>query len=90
MKTVFGSEVFALLYELMFFAIPTLVLIFFGISLYRYRTAVTENKKSPDTFAPEEIKRRKVFLILSAVMMAVLAVVVAGFVVLLFMAIAFM
>ena len=78
------------IYDLIFFAVPAALLVFFGVSLYRYRTAVKQNKRTPDTFPPEEIKKRKTLLIISSVTAAVLVAVVVGFIAMLFMAIAFM
>ena len=79
-----------LLYDILFFAIPAAMILFFGISLYRYRSAVSKNKANPGTFAPEEVKKRKTCLIVALVIAGVLAIVVIGFIALLFMAVAYM
>lgn len=79
-----------LMYDIMFFAIPAFVIALFGSSLYRYVSAKKQNKATPGTFSDGEIKKRKIMLIVLSVIAGVLAVVVIGFVALLFMAVAFM
>ena len=79
-----------LIYNILFFAIPTIFLVLFGLSLYRYLSAKKANKKVPGTFSDEEMKKRKLFLIALSIVAGVLAVVVIGFLALLFMAVAFM
>lgn len=74
----------------LFFAIPTAFLVGFGISLYRYLSAKRRNKQTPGTFSPEEIKKRSTVVIVLAVTLGVLLAVVIGFIVLIYMAIAFM
>lgn len=78
------------LYDLLFFGIPAILIALFGVSVYRYVSAVKQNKEVPGTFSPEEIKKRRTLLIVSSVAAGVLAAVVIGFVWLLFMAVAFM
>lgn len=80
----------SLVFDLLFFAIPTALLVFFGISLYRYLSAKSKNKRLPGTFSPEEVKYRRTALILSSVMAGILLAVVIAFVILLSMAIAYM
>ena len=79
-----------LLYSILFLAIPAIVIVLFGVSLYRYISAKKRNKNAPGTFPPEEIKKRKIFLIITSVILGVFVVVVIGFMALLFLAIAFM
>ena len=79
-----------IIYDIIFFAIPTILILFFGISFYRYRQAKQINKEKPGTFSDEEIKKRKIFLIISAILAGILAAVAVGFIVLLYMDIAFM
>ncbi len=78
------------LFDLLFFGIPAILIALFGISVYRYVSAVKQNKEIPGTFSPEEIKKRRIALIVFSVAAGVLAAVVIGFVWLLFMAVAFM
>ncbi len=77
-------------YDILFFAIPAILIILFGISLYRYVSAKKKNKKVPGTFSDEEMKKRKIVFIIFSIVSGVLAVVVIGFSVLLYMAVAFM
>ena len=78
------------LYSILFLAIPAVLIVLFGVCLYRYISAKRQNKNVPDTFPPEEIKKREIFLIVSSVLLGVFAAVVMGVMVLLFLAIAFM
>ena len=78
------------MYDIIFFSIPTALILFFGISLYRYRYAKALNEQEPGSISPKELKTRKTLLIVSSVMAAVLAAVVIGFIALLFGAVAFM
>lgn len=78
------------LYDLLFFGIPAILIVLFGISVYRYVSAVKQNKEVPGTFSPEEIKKRRIALIVFSVAAGILVAVVIGFVWLLFMAVAFM
>ena len=79
-----------MLYDILFFGIPVILLVLFGVSVYRYDSAKKRNQAVPGTFSEEEIKKRKTMLIVLSVIAGVLAAVVIGFVVLLYMAIAFM
>ena len=79
-----------ILYDVLFFAIPALLLVLFAVSLYRYVSAKKRNKAAPGTYAPGEVKKRGIMLIVSAVAAGVLAVVVLGFIALLSLAVAFM
>ncbi len=79
-----------MLYDILFFGIPAVVLVLFGICLYRYRSAKNQNAEEPGSVSPEELKRRKLLLIITASVTGVFALVAVGFVALLFMAVAFM
>ncbi len=77
-------------YDILFFAIPTIIVVILGVSIYRYVSAKRKNKLAPDTFSPKEIKKRKTWLIVASVITGVLVAVVIGFIALLFMAVASM
>ncbi len=79
-----------LLYDIIFFAIPVILIALFGISLYRYISAKKQNKAVPGTFSDSEIIKRKTMLIVLSVIAGILAIIVVGFMALLFMAVAFM
>ena len=68
-----------ILFCTLFFAIPAILFVLFCLGLYRYCSAKKQNKKAPDTFSEAEIKKRKVFLIVSCVVMCVFVAVVIGF-----------
>ncbi len=79
-----------LVYDSLFFTIPVVLLTFWGISIYRYVSAKKRNSKDPETFSPSEMKTRKIVLIIASILAGVFIVIVIGFIVLLFSAIAFM
>ena len=79
-----------LLYDIFFFAIPIILIALFSVSLYRYISAKKQNKMAPGTFSDTEIKKRKIMLIVLSVIAGALAVIVIGFIALMFMAVAFM
>ena len=73
-----------------FFAIPLMAIAYLGVSIYRYASAKRQNKLTPGSIPPEEIKRRLIRLIVSAIVVAVLVIVVIGIINLFFMAVAYM
>ena len=79
-----------IIYDILFFAIPAIIIALLGVSIYRYLSAKRRNKLTPGTVSNEEVKKRKILLIVSAILAGTLAVVVIGFIALLFMAVAFM
>lgn len=79
-----------LIYDILFFTIPIILIALFGVCLYRYIIAKRKNKKKPGTFSDNEVKLRFLLLILTFVMMLVFVSVVVGFIALLYMAVAFM
>lgn len=79
-----------LLYKLLFFGIPAIVLVLFVVSLVRYVVAKRKNKKMPGSFSDSEIKKRQIMLIVLSVIVGVFVVVVVGFIALMFMAVAYM
>ncbi len=80
----------ALLFSILFFAIPTALFAFLGVSIYRYASARKKNAREPGTVSPHELRSRKTALIVSAVLAGVLLLIVVGIVVLLYLAIAYM
>ena len=70
-----GRMFFDYVLYVLFFGIPLLTLGFFGISLFRFLSAKRANKKMPGAFGAEEIKRRKLLFIVSAVTSGVFIVV---------------
>lgn len=79
-----------LFYDILFFGIPAILILLFGISLYRYLSAKKQNKEVPGSFSDSEMKKRKIMLIILSVISGVLAVIVIGFIALLFMVVAYM
>lgn len=81
---------FSILYDILFFGIPALLVILTGVSIYRFVSAKKKNRQAPGTFSEEEIRKRKIAMIVLSVITGVLAVIVIGLIVLLFMAVAYM
>lgn len=79
-----------MLIELLFFGSPIVAFILFGISIHRFLSATKQNKTAPATFSDEEINQRKKMMIVTAIISTVFAVIIAGFVTLTFLAIAYM
>ena len=81
-------------YELLmyglYFGLPFVSLLWFGISLYRYKIAGYRMKHGKQQYSDQDMKRRKLWLIVSAVVFGVIALIVLSFIVLLMMAVAFM
>ena len=75
---------------MLFYAIPVLVVIFFGVSLFLFCHAKIKNKKAPDGVSEQKIKNLKIMLIISSVMMAILVLAAAGLTALSFLVIAYM
>ena len=76
--------------EALYYIIPAAALVFFIISFARWRDAKEQNKRTPGTYSPEQMKSRKICLIVASVIAGILAVVVLAFIGLLMMAVAFM
>lgn len=78
------------LMEFLYFAIPIAAIIFFVVSLWLYLSAKKQNKRQPGSVSTSTLKSRKIMLVVSSVIAAILAMVVIAFIALLFMAVAFM
>ncbi len=76
--------------SVLYYLIPMAALAFFAGSLIAYLIAKKKNKRVPGTYSDEQMKNRKICLIVSSVIAGILAVVVLAFVGLLMMAVAFM
>ncbi len=79
-----------LVYDILFFTIPVLLLAFLGVSIYLYASAKAKNRKIPGSFSSGQLRLRLIFLIVAAVLTGFFAAVVIGFVALLYLAVAFM
>lgn len=79
-----------IIFSVLLFGIPTLSLVLFFISLYRYVSAKRKNKRTPDTFSEAEIGARKMMLVIFSVITGVLLAILIGLTVLLYLAVAFM
>ncbi len=80
------DAIFAVLYM----TIPALLLVFLGISLYRYASARKREKRAPGSVSPQVLKNRRNTLIVAATLVGVMLVVFVGFMILLILSIAYM
>ena len=74
----------------LYLAIPIGALAFFAISLWQYLRVKKRVKQQPDSIPLVKLKALKIRLIISSLIAGCLAVIVIGFIALLFMAVAFM
>ena len=81
-----------MIYLIMFlyFAIPIASVVYFIYSLLSYVSIKKQCAAEPDAVAPKTLKSRKIQMIISGIVMAVLVSVTVGFAVLLILAIAYM
>ena len=79
-----------ILSQILFYGIPLGALAFFVVSLVRFCGGRKANRLTPGVVPAEEMRVRKIMLVVSSVIVGLLAAVVIGFTVLLFMAVAFM
>ncbi len=76
--------------EALYYIIPAAALLFFAISLFRYQYAGYKNKRAPGTYNQSQMKLRKIFLVVSSVIVGIMMAVIVSFIILLSMAVAFM
>ncbi|MBR4292475.1 MAG: hypothetical protein IKT54_02570 [Clostridia bacterium] len=76
--------------SIMYGLAPAAILLFFICSLVAYISAKKKNKASPGTYTPEQITTRKIFLIVSSIILGVIVAIVVGFMALLATAVIFM
>ena len=76
--------------SVLYYLIPAAAISLFVGSLLSYCTAKSKNKKAPGTYSAEQMRARKIFLIVSSVIAGLLLLVVLAFIGLLMMAVAFM
>lgn len=79
-----------ILSQIVFYGIPLGALAFFIVSLVRFCGGRKANRLTPGAVSAEEMRARKIMLVVSSVIVGLLAAVVIGFTALLFMAVAFM
>ncbi len=73
-----------------FFALPVILLIILGVCVYRYKDAKRQNEITPESFSEDEIRNRKITMIVLAVIAGIISVIVIGAALLMFTAVAFM
>lgn len=73
-----------------FYGIPIAVVVTLVVLLYRHAVRKLENKRKPGSFSEAEMRKRKIELLLTAVVAGILAAVVAVFAVMFFASIAYM
>ena len=72
------------------YALPVAAVVLFVVSLVRYIRARRANRRAPDTYDKGQMTSRLVWLIVTAVIMGIMVTVILGFMLLLFLAVAFM
>ena len=70
--------------------IITLIPLLWGLCLYRFVSAKKKNKKAPGTFSDDEIKFRKISMIILSVILGFFVLIVLGLIILLNLAVAYM
>lgn len=78
------------LVEALYYIIPTATIVFFIASLFGYHYAKNKNKQNPDAYSPDQIRFRKICLIVSSVIAGIMLIVFLAFIGILMMAIAYM
>ena len=81
---------FEYLIYVLYFGLPAVSVLWFGISLYRYSIAKHRMKHGKQQYSDQDMKRRKLWLVISAILFGIIALIVLSFIVLLMMAVAFM
>lgn len=76
--------------QFLIYALPIAALVLFVISLVRYICAIRANHRAPDTYSKSQMTARLVWLIVTGVIMSAMMLMIAGFMLLLLMAVAFM
>ncbi len=74
----------------LFFAIPLGVMVLFAVSLCRFLIGKQQNKRAPGSVPDSALRSRKTLLAISSAMLGVLVAVVISFIVLIFLAVAYM
>lgn len=78
------------MFEMIFYAMPIVVAAFFVVSLILFLSAKGKNRKQPGTVPSEEIKWKKLLLIISAVTLLIYLAIAIGLILLIATAVAFM
>lgn len=74
----------------LFFGLPAAAVVFFVTSLRKFLSLRKRERQEPGSVTPEEMKKGKTMMILASCVVATLVAVVLGFVILLFLAVAYM
>lgn len=77
-------------FEILYFAIPSLFLLFFIVSLCLYTSAKIKNKRKTGSVDESRVKLFKILLIISSIIVGVILVVLVSFIALMFLAVAYM
>lgn len=78
------------IFDIFFYGIPIFLIGLLIFNIFCYVDAKAKNKKSPGTIPSEEIKKRKIMLIVFSVLAVVSVAVVIGLIVLFYQAVAHM
>lgn len=70
--------------------IITLIPLLWGLCLYHFVSAKKKNKKAPGTFSDDDIKSRKISMIILSVILGFFVLIAIGLIILLNLAVAYM
>ena len=73
-----------------FLSLPVVLITLWIISLCRFISAKNKNKTAPNTFSADEIKSRRIAMIVLSIVVGALVAIVIGIISLLFLALTFM
>lgn len=76
--------------SILLYGLPVVVVVFYVVCLVRFMSAKRKNRLVPDTFSADEMKKRKIMLIVASVLAGALVLFVLGLIALMFMAVAYM
>lgn len=80
----------SLIYGVIFFVIPAIVLGIFAVTVYRFVSARKKNEASPGAFSDGEIKKRKIMMIVASVITVIFVIMVVCICALMYVAVAYM
>lgn len=78
------------LFGVIFYILPITLIALFGVSLYRYIYAKKQNKIAPCTFCDDEVKKRKISLIVFSVLAGAFIAIFIGLIALMLTSISYM
>ncbi len=78
------------IFSLLFYGIPTLLVLLWALSLWRYLRAKKAEKEQPGSVSPSDLDTRRTLMIIMSVVVGALALIALGLFALLSLAVAYM